>query len=127
MVIEKGFVSAGDRTVARVVFCLPEAMWVDSVHLVGDFNDWNTASHPLVPNRQGCPELSVELELGRAYQFRYLVDGERWMNDPQADAYVSNPYGSDNFLIVTDPQFRPHLDPPDGRVRRPATRRVAID
>jgi hypothetical protein len=38
-----------------------------------------------------------DLELGRAFQFRYLRDGEVWLNDNQADAYVPNPYGSDNL------------------------------
>ena len=44
--------------------------------------------------------ITVDLELNREYQFRYLKDGE-WMNDNQADAYAQNPYGSDNFVVVT--------------------------
>ena len=108
--IKKAFVQQGDRTVARVLFCLPDALWIESVHLVGDFNGWDVASHPLQPNREGCPEIAVELDLGRAYQFRYLFDGDRWANDSQADAYVHNPFGSDNFVVVTDPQFKPHHD-----------------
>jgi 1,4-alpha-glucan branching enzyme len=122
--IEKKFVHAGDRMVARVMFCLPDSMWVDSVCLVGDFNDWNGATHPMLPNRQGCPEINVDLEIGRAYQFRYLIDGHQWTNDPQADAFVHNFHGSDNFVVVTDPQFVQHRDPaPVGREpqkRRPA-------
>jgi hypothetical protein len=38
VVIEKGLALADDRTVARVTVCLPEAMWVVPVHLVGDSN-----------------------------------------------------------------------------------------
>gem|GEM_PF-5024344 len=52
----------------------------------------------------------MDLELGHAYQFRYLRDGEEWVNDGQADAYVSSPYGSDNSVIVTDPEFKPYHD-----------------
>ena len=122
--IEKRFVQSGDRTVARVMFCLPDSMWVDSVCLVGDFNGWDQTTHPMLPNREGCPEISVDLEIGRAYQFRYLVDGQQWVNDPRADAYVHNFFGSDNFVVVTDPQFVQHRDPaPVGRdapKRRPA-------
>ena len=122
--IEKSFVQAGDRTLARVMFCLPDSMWVDSVCLVGDFNNWDSTAHPMLPNRSGCPEISVDLELGRAYQFRYLIDGHQWVNDPRADAYVHNFFGSDNFVVVTDPQFVQHRDPaPVGRdapKRRPA-------
>lgn len=52
----------------------------------------------------------MELVLGRAYQFRYLLDNKHWMNDNQADAYVDNSYGSDNFVVVTDPNFKHYRD-----------------
>jgi hypothetical protein len=32
------------------------------------------------------------------------------MNDNQADAYVSSPYGSANSVVITDPEFVPHYD-----------------
>jgi len=82
----------------------------DTIHLVGDFNDWCSGCHPLQRDRQGHWSLTVDLELGHAYQFRYLRDGEEWVNDGQADAYVSSPYGSDNSVIVTDPEFKPYHD-----------------
>jgi hypothetical protein len=47
--------------------------------------------------------------VGRCYQFRYRRDGE-WINDGQADGYVHNRYGSDNFLVVTDPKFKHYAD-----------------
>ena len=40
-------------------------------------------------------------------QFRYLRDGQ-WINDGQADAYVHNRLGSDSFVVITDPKFKPH-------------------
>lgn len=48
--------------------------------------------------------------MGRAYQFRYLIDGEQWTNDNQADAHVYNRYGTSNFGVVTDPNFQPYRD-----------------
>jgi hypothetical protein len=42
----------------------------------------------------------VELEPGRQYQFRYLLDGERWCNDWHADAYVANQMGTDNCVAA---------------------------
>jgi 1,4-alpha-glucan branching enzyme len=72
------------------------------VTLVGEFNDWNTTSHPL---RQGCddPQWHIELELdaGREYRFRYLVNGTDWHNDRHADNYLPNPYGGDDSVVVT--------------------------
>ncbi|MEJ2560146.1 MAG: isoamylase early set domain-containing protein [Anaerolineae bacterium] len=108
--IQKTFVKAGERPVVRVVFILPSSIWADTIYLVGDFNSWNRRSHPFRRDRDGRWILDVELELGRAYQFRYLCDGVAWMTDMQADAYVSNPSGNDNFVVVTDPNFEPHYD-----------------
>lgn len=43
-------------------------------------------------------------------QFRYLVDGQEWINDSQADAYIYNPYGTSNCLLITDLAFNPYRD-----------------
>lgn len=110
--IRKIFTETEQGMVARVIFTLPNSIWADQIHLVGDFNAWNRTSHPMQRNREGDWELVVDLEVGRAYQFRYLCDGDRWMNDSQADAYVMNPYGSDNFVIITDPEFKQSLNHP---------------
>jgi len=96
-------------TVVRVTLTLPDGIWADNIYLVGDFNGWDQSSHPMRRNHAGQWTTVVDLQPGRAYQFRYLCDGE-WMNDSQADAYVFNPYGSHNFIVVTDPDFRKHTD-----------------
>ena len=31
---------------------------------------------------------TIELEVGHEYQFRYLVDGTKWINDTEADKYT---------------------------------------
>ena len=108
--VYKRFVQTAHGLIARVTFVLPESIWADAIYLVGDFNDWNPRSHPMQRDREGKWVLTVDLDLGRAYQFRYLRDGEEWINDNQADAYVHNPYGSDNFVVVTDPKFTCHRD-----------------
>jgi 1,4-alpha-glucan branching enzyme len=108
--IHKTFVEVGGKLVARVTFTLPSSIWADTIHLVGDFNHWNRTSHPLQRDREGGWQITLDLEVGRVYQFRYLRDGREWMNDNQSDAYVANPYGSDNSVVVTDPDFRPYHD-----------------
>jgi hypothetical protein len=45
--------------------------------------------------------VTLELAPGKAYQFRYLLDGDRWENDWRADRYVPNPYGGDNSVVLT--------------------------
>ena len=108
--IRKTFVERNGKKVARVTFSVPNGTGPEAVYLVGDFNAWDRTSHPLQHDGEGKWTLTLDLELRRAYQFRYLRDGLEWMNDNQSDAYVANPYGSDNSVVVTDPDFRPYLD-----------------
>ncbi len=53
--------------------------------------------------------MTVDLLVGRAYQFRSLRDGT-WMGDNQADAPVHHASNSDNFVVVTDPNVRGYYD-----------------
>jgi predicted carbohydrate-binding protein with CBM48 len=105
--IRKEFIETDAGPIARVTFILPSSMWADTICLVGDFNGWNLSSHPFQHDRQDMWTITVDLEVNRSYQFRYWRDGE-WMNDGQADAYVHNRFGSDNFVVVTDPNFKPY-------------------
>jgi hypothetical protein len=43
--------------------------------------------------------LTVSLGTGRAYRFRYLLDGQRWDNDWAAGAYVRNGFGGDDPVV----------------------------
>jgi 1,4-alpha-glucan branching enzyme len=103
--IRKTFIETERGLVARVTFILPNSTWADTIYLVGDFNEWNHSSHPFQCGREGTWTITIDLEVGRCYQFRYLHDGE-WINDGQADGFVGNRHGSDNSLVVTDPKFR---------------------
>lgn len=85
--------------VVKVTFDLPATTAQESVRVVGEFNSWEGT--PLSRQKDGSWRTTVSLEPGREYQFRYLVDGERWMNDPDADRHIRNPYGEDNSVIRT--------------------------
>ena len=43
--------------------------------------------------------VTVDLDAGRAYRFRYLLDGQRWDNDWAAHAYVANDFGGDDSVV----------------------------
>lgn len=78
---------------------VPNQEGVRSVHLVGDFNNWCKTSHPMshIGSRW---ELSVSLEKGRKYSYRFLVNGEEWELDRLAvGGQVLHPYGGENSLI----------------------------
>ncbi|HVO85402.1 MAG TPA: isoamylase early set domain-containing protein [Syntrophobacteria bacterium] len=87
----------------KVTFRLPRIAAPDAkrICIVGDFNNWSIHAHPMKKLKNGDYTITVELEAGREYQFRYLIDEVRWENDWQADKYVRSPYGdSDNSVVV---------------------------
>jgi 1,4-alpha-glucan branching enzyme len=101
--IRKSFLCDGDSPRARVTFAIPDSVWADSIHLVGDFNDWNPRSHPLQRNRADEWSLTLDLAPGQSFQFRYLCDGERWLLEDRADGYVPNTrVGGYNGIVITD-------------------------
>jgi len=84
-----------------VTFHLHRSLLAESVHVVGDFNDWDRHSHPLTREHEnGTWKLTIELEKGQEYQFRYLIDGKNWQNEWHADRYVPNPFGGENSVIA---------------------------
>jgi 1,4-alpha-glucan branching enzyme len=84
----------------KVTFAMPSALWADSIHVVGDFNGWDDRATPLRQTESGWM-VSLELDAGRAYQYRYVVNGSEWHNDWQADGYAQNEYGGDNSVVIT--------------------------
>ena len=83
----------------RVTFSVPSNVDAQAVHLCGDFNDWSPTSHPLKRRKDGRFSTTVTLETGQDYRFRYLVDGDRWENDWEADAYLPNQFGSEDSIV----------------------------
>lgn len=68
------------------------------VAVVGDFNAWSTTAHPMQVLDGGW-SITVTLDTGLRYRFRYLVDGERWENDWSADDYVDNAFGGQDSVV----------------------------
>jgi 1,4-alpha-glucan branching enzyme len=91
----------------RVTFELPLPDVAGRVNLVGEFNDWDeSATRMCCAESPLCWRVTLELEAGRRYRFRYLVDGDEWLNDWYADDFAENPYGSyDSVLDLTAPEL----------------------
>lgn len=96
---------AKKKGTVRVTFELPSNMWAERVNLVGEFNDWDTTANPMTRSRSDANwKASLDLEAGKRYRFRYLVDGKEWLNDWHADDHVENPYGSyDSIIDLSQP------------------------
>lgn len=90
------------RAVCRVTFRLPSeaAPGAQAVHIAGDFNGWDFCATPLDRHPSGDYRIVVDLEAGREYRFRYLIDGCRWENDWSADRYEPNPFGGFDSVVV---------------------------
>ena len=84
----------------RVTFELPKDVSAETVSICGEFNDWDPEKHLLKRRKDGSFSTTLSLKPGRAYRFRYLLDGHRWENDWQADEYVSNQFGTQDSVVV---------------------------
>jgi 1,4-alpha-glucan branching enzyme len=92
------------KPVSKVTFELPPQATNDAkkVALVGDFNGWDPEATVLKRIKGGAYSVMLELPRDREFQFRYLIDGERWENHWAADRYVPNPAGDwENSVVVT--------------------------
>lgn len=86
---------------SRVTFELPAMACSESesVFLCGDFNEWSTTATPLARRKDGRFSATLNLPSGRSYRYRFLVDQQRWENDWAADAYMPNPFGTDDSVL----------------------------
>jgi hypothetical protein len=84
----------------RVTFSMPAGIWADTIYLVGEFNGWDRTATPLKLGEH-CWSVSLELDAGQSYQYRYLVNGSDWYNDWRADRYEPNEFGGDNSVVET--------------------------
>lgn len=100
--IKKQFLKS--RPVCKATFSVPSSeVPGKKVGLVGEFNNWNTAEPiNMTKKKSGEYSTTVELPLGKNVEFRYLVDGERWLNDDAADGTAHTPFGSTNSVVNTE-------------------------
>jgi hypothetical protein len=87
--------------ICRVTFRLfaEHANGAKSVYLVGEFNDWKMLETPLKRLANGDFSVTLKLEAGRTYQYRYLINQSDWINDPFAELTVENEFGGNNSAI----------------------------
>ncbi len=86
-----------------VTFTLPGEVGAGQVVLCADFTDWTAGNIALQRGGDGAWQVTVPLEPGHSYRYRYLLDGERWENAWQADRYESNPFGTTNSVVTVRP------------------------
>jgi hypothetical protein len=72
----------------------------DTVHLMGDFNNWRRDSLSMTKIDE-TPYWAAEVVLTEGiYKYVFLVDDEEWTIDPLAPLRVKDNFGHENSLIV---------------------------
>ncbi|MBN2688967.1 MAG: isoamylase early set domain-containing protein [Deltaproteobacteria bacterium] len=101
MILKKQYLKT--KPICKVTFGIPSEVTFNAqtAHLVGEFNGWDITATPMKKLKDGSFTVTMDLETGRAYQFRYLVDRTQWENAWNADRYMPTPFGdSTNSVIV---------------------------
>lgn len=101
MSIKKQFLKS--KPVCKVAFRIDaaETNGAKEVKVLGDFNNWDMAAESMTLLKSNEFAAILELESGKEYQFRYLIDGANWKNDSEADRFVPNEFGAENCVIST--------------------------
>jgi 1,4-alpha-glucan branching enzyme len=66
------------------------------VFLVGDFNNWESETHPMKKDSSGVWKKSVMLAPSQ-YEYKFIIDGD-WKEDPQNDQVCLNCFGTVNSI-----------------------------
>ncbi|MGM0370770.1 MAG: alpha-amylase family glycosyl hydrolase [Bacillota bacterium] len=74
----------------------------DSVSVAGGFNGWDKASTPLKDEDGDGVYETTELLPPGEYPYKFVTDGENWIEPPNEEEYVEDGYGGKNALAVVE-------------------------
>lgn len=80
----------------RFVYNAPSA---SHVNLAGEFNTWSTSATPMTKGDGGDWSVVIALSPGM-YQYKFVIGGNDWHEDPHNPAKVDDNYGGFNSLFV---------------------------
>ncbi len=81
-----------------VTFEMPaDNLDIKKLAVAGDFNGWSTSANPM-RKLKGVWSTTVELEPG-THSYRFVADGDRWYNDPDAEGHQASGFGEDNCIV----------------------------
>jgi len=91
------------KPVCKVTFSMDKeaVSGAEKVDLLGEFNNWNTAEPVKMKMlKNGTFKVTIDLPAENEFQFKYLLDGEIWINDESADKYVNSGLGAEENSVV---------------------------
>ncbi len=75
---------------------------VNQFQIAGDFSNWVAGDFPV--HRQGDSLfIEVPLKPGK-YQYKFILNGNTWIADPNAAEFLTDPYGGRNSILTIIPQ-----------------------
>jgi serine protease AprX len=72
------------------------------VALAGDFNNWNPAAAPFLRDNDGLWTAAIALPPPGNYQYKLVLNGDQWIEDPGNDAKTPDNYGGLNSVLVVE-------------------------
>jgi len=96
--LKKNYTRTGKS--CRVTFKYPNEEKAETAVLAGEFNGWELDATPMKKLKNGSFSVTISLQSGHSYRFRYVLDGNIWVNDPEADSYAANEYGEENSVVA---------------------------
>jgi len=96
--LKKSYTKTGKS--CKVTFYLSPETGASHVSLCGEFNNWDPSAHPMKTRKDGTFYTTINLDAGRSYRYRFLLDNKRWENDWEAESYIPNEHGSDDSLVT---------------------------
>lgn len=71
------------------------------VAVAGTFNHWDTTVNSLRQGKDGSWTRLIRIKPGR-HEYKFVVDGERWVDDPQAQERTANDHGGVNCVMIVE-------------------------
>lgn len=90
---------SADYEIKRLFF-IDKDNSVEQLQLAGDFNNWTATDYPL--ERIG-DSLFIDLPVKRgSYLYKFVINGDQWMGDPNAAEFTLDPYGGKNSILKVE-------------------------
>jgi len=94
--------TGGRNGKVRVTFAMPAIDCCECLYLVGWFDEWDESVYRMEQTPEGNWSLTLELEPGCEYQYRFRTPDGRWLNDPAAPPAPSQIGLNRSFVISAD-------------------------
>jgi serine protease AprX len=73
-----------------------------SVSVAGDFNEWSHVATPLKRNESGLWFTEIVVPGTGRFEYKFIINGQRWIEDPSNGMKAQNNYGGLNSVLVIE-------------------------